>query len=193
MGVLDELYAITETTSPQAVAKVLCAPFYSINRQATSLTDLYSTARRVGAVVKQCHGVPFEGRYRCEGGIDEIVLRPNGNKKRMAFTLAHEIGHLLVARTLARRSNVAYRSGGPASILEEEKVANAVAAELLMPARSFAMVINEYGVSFRGLDHAQRVFQASFSAVLRSDLISAIRCGSNSRCDCGWCKSERRH
>src|SRR5687768_12642303 len=99
-------------------------------------------ARRLGAELRY---EPFEGDasgmlYR-EG--DQIVIGVNAlhPKTRQRFTIAHEIGHLVLHRQnfFMNRNFRANRDGESSTARDPEEIAaNQFAAEILMPARMLA-------------------------------------------------------
>jgi Zn-dependent peptidase ImmA (M78 family) len=86
--------------------------------------------------------VGAEGKivYQPSGGV--LIITPTrGNRSRLRFTLAHEIGHFIVRQLLFpegwSQSEHRYRGAGNHSFGgsdAEERIAHALAAELLMPA-----------------------------------------------------------
>lgn len=77
-----------------------------------------------------------DGRTTWDDGRPRIELRSDRSPQRSRFTLAHEIGHILIARdeTVARRTH--QLEGG-----DVEKLCDWIAASILMPRRWIA----EYG------------------------------------------------
>jgi Zn-dependent peptidase ImmA (M78 family) len=99
--------------------------FVAANRRTDE--SLYELARRLGVsrIIKQT--MPFEGGlFRLPDG--ELVIKLNAQSSfvRQQFTLAHEIGHLLL------RTVPAFRSGQKVDP-DLERTCDLIAAELLMP------------------------------------------------------------
>lgn len=115
--------------------------------------------------------MPFEGRLHREP--DEravITLGRRGSARRKRFTLAHELGHYII-QTMVQRdcSGVVYRwsSNTPQEVREEERLANMLAAELLMPKR---YVSDRCGASTKKLEAVRsisKIFDVSLTAAIR--------------------------
>jgi hypothetical protein len=101
-----------------------------------SLSDL---ARRLGVSRIMEQKLPFEGGlFQLRDG--ELVIRLNcaNSFVRKRFTLAHEIGHLLLNTVPARRSSNRADE-------ELERTCDLIAAELLMPARETTDFVRRLG------------------------------------------------
>lgn len=87
---------------------------------------------------------------RKEGDIYIITLPRNTSPERDVYTIAHEIGHIVLGHTLDA-AGMLFRSR---DLPPEERQANVFAAELLMPKEQFRKVCsdcgnNVYEVAFR--------------------------------------------
>ena len=84
------------------------------------------------------------------GGKRIITLPRNTSPERDVYTIAHEIGHIV----LEHRPNEAGMISRSGELTDEERQANVFAAELLMPKEKFRQVCREcgnnvYEVAFR--------------------------------------------
>lgn len=130
--------------------------------------DLDSLARRLGAVQITRKRLPFEGAISLTAD-HEIVISINSlsHPLRQRFTLAHEIGHLMLWGVLRKKT-------GCGVDRDLERASDAVAAELLLPKQevlSFARTL--VSPSPGNLRLVSRKFEVSLqSAALRlcSDL-----------------------
>jgi Zn-dependent peptidase ImmA (M78 family) len=168
MSLLQEVFQITQTDSLLGASKCLASGFRCVKERATTLEDLVAAAGVAGVSIRWEREAPFEGRYLSSKGREEITLVRSANPERLRFTLAHELGHMLVSRLLGREMAPKYRSATlRMQVAEEERLANAIAAEILMPANRFGRFFVVDGVTFESLEKARRFFQTSFSAALR--------------------------
>lgn len=95
-------------------------------------------AKELGVTEIVQEEMPFEGGLYQEDGRLIIKLNAFSSKERRHFTLAHELGHLLLAPvTKASLDCVADQ--------DLEDACDAVAAELLMPAEEIFRVAREFG------------------------------------------------
>jgi hypothetical protein len=116
------------------VAETLVAAFCRAagvgRRQLEPPVDVYELARRIGAETVEEPSLQEDGRVE-DGHRTTIILLRGGNKEsRSRFTLAHELGHLVLANPdvlqLARDALEVER-------FDVERMCNVFAAELLMP------------------------------------------------------------
>lgn len=77
-------------------------------------------------------------RLRSDGRFD-IEVRAGQSVRRQRFTIAHELGHIL-CRKFAPHSKASEDAAGTKASLEEERLCNIVAEELLIPTESLAPV-----------------------------------------------------
>jgi hypothetical protein len=100
------------------------------------------------------------------------TLRKGQSASRKRFTLAHEIGHAIVFRSVGLR-NAALDSSqlrcksGTADEREEERLCDIIAAELLMPRQQFAQVMDRIGVSASTIPEIAQLFGVSLQATCR--------------------------
>ncbi|MDB5338837.1 MAG: hypothetical protein JWN70_4456 [Planctomycetaceae bacterium] len=126
--------------------------------------DLHSFARCLGVAEIAPRVIDFDGYLaRRPDGRLAIRFRADSTPARARFTIAHEIAHILIAKELGKeiQSPVArsyYRDD------EEERLANRVASELLMPAKSTAHVLQSLDVSWDTIQRIARMFKVSLSA-----------------------------
>jgi Zn-dependent peptidase ImmA (M78 family) len=99
-----------------------------------------------------------------------IVVRSSDSRCRRRFTIAHELGHILVAKAMGQSVEVFYRDGHQST--SEERLVDRVAAELLMPYDLFreAMRLCHKSANNMRWSHVFRLrewFDVSISAVRR--------------------------
>jgi Zn-dependent peptidase ImmA (M78 family) len=99
---------------------------------------LESIAHRLGVSEIVEERLPFEGGIFDDSGCLTIKINSLSPRARQRFTLAHEIGHLILAKVLKGKTQC---SGDK----ELEQACDAIAAELLMPANEAASFVTERG------------------------------------------------
>jgi hypothetical protein len=98
-----------------------------VNRFRTKGEDLESLAKRLGVAEIARKRLPFEGAVSVDSNRRVVItINSLSHPLRQRFTLAHEIGHLMLWDMLHK--NV--RCGGDRDL---ERASDAVAAELLLP------------------------------------------------------------
>ncbi|MFT3683898.1 MAG: ImmA/IrrE family metallo-endopeptidase [Phycisphaerales bacterium] len=98
--------------------------------------NLHAVARSMGIAIVHVDGMAWEGMIEFDAWNETISLRKGGSLRRERFTLAHELGHAIIRRLLRRETDsILFR--GPSvdrkDVAEEERLANLLAAELLLP------------------------------------------------------------
>jgi Zn-dependent peptidase ImmA (M78 family) len=96
-----------------------------------------------------------------------IRVRTDDRHEVKRFTIAHEIGHILLNMYTEKPSKraIKFRSNSKSW---EEKIADRLAAELLMPMQAFQSTLNCYTYpSFQIAAYIARMFDVSFTACVR--------------------------
>lgn len=117
--------------------------------------NLIQIARHVGIQCIRELDIRLDGQlFELDGGRYEVILSSQAPYTRRRFTLAHEIGHLLVAR-----------DGGDIACGDEatEELCNAVAAELLLPMR-FLREVESNKIDVPAIRKVASRFQCSLEA-----------------------------
>lgn len=101
-----------------------------------------------------------------------VTLSRKQSRARKRFTLAHEIGHLVVLNSVGRPegSTAANDLGcraASAEDLEEERLCDLLASELLMPRKAFLQQMQLEGVCARSIPAIARHFDVSLHAASR--------------------------
>lgn len=108
-----------------------------------------------------------------------IHVNETHSLSRRNFSIAHELGHLLLDEIVEQKNQFAFRSLCQAS--EEEKLCDSIASELLMPREIFNRYLDTFGNSICSVDKLANVFQVSIPstairiAELSSEVCVAIR------------------
>ena len=122
-------------------------------------TNLVEVGRRVGVRAISYESFPGSGELHKEKGGYRIVCSLDQPRSRQRFTVAHELGHVILERTGRR----APRAG--ASV---ERICNMLAAECLMPTAAFEAQLPTVP-TLKNVAALARVFDTSIPA-------TAIRC-----------------
>ena len=99
-----------------------------------------------------------------------VVINENAPHSRQRFSLAHELGHILLLETdssaIKLTKATRYRSSNSATQARkaEERLCDAIAAELLMPEKVFTKEVGESGRSLEHLPRLANVFDTSLTA-----------------------------
>lgn len=132
--------------------------------------DVVSLARRAGIAVRIEKEERFDGRFESDSsGSSTITVSSLGSRARMRFTLAHELSHWLLRRGSLRHDAPAFRGvvNSDRSSWEEERLADLLAAELLMPAQFVGAELSVNRLNMATVRKFQRRFEVSFRAALR--------------------------
>jgi hypothetical protein len=101
-----------------------------------------------------------------------VTLRKGQTESRRRFTLAHELGHLIVHHVIGEHRTEGSRGAlhcgdGTIEDREEEELCDILAAEILMPSVQFRRVMEEQGVSAQKIPDIARRFGVSIRAACR--------------------------
>lgn len=98
-----------------------------------------------------------------------IALNELTQRSRQTYSLAHEIGHLVVFQDGKFKSGmecaVRYRNGSRQNgNVDEERLCEAIAAELLMPTELFEKEVRNLGYTLRNIPILSKVFNTSITS-----------------------------
>ena len=122
-------------------------------------TDLERLCPRLNIIDMRVEDIPFSGELRQERDGFVVIYSSTSNGPRRRFTIAHEMGHAIVA---------ASGPGWPRTGRELERLCDMLATEILMP-RELFLAHCERDVSLARVQELARLFQTSLSA-------TSIRC-----------------
>ena len=159
---VEDLEAICEQTIAEAATATRIALKLPTTGPIPQLTD---AAEKAGIVVvrRQLDDAKQDGASVYPRYLNRPVIVLNAHKAsamRSRFDLAHEIGHMVLHRRIDKR--IRRRS---ADYKRMENQAHAFAADLLMPARSFATC--DFRLTPHGLHQHRETWGASVSAMAR--------------------------
>lgn len=152
--------------------------------------DPYSCAARLGIEVRQVT-LP-EGASGCvdfSSNRPIIELAYGESDRRKRFTLSHELAHLAFIGAQPALPEERSRRGAIDGVLRrEERLCNAIAAELLMPRNRFSCEATALSPSFGALSSLADVFVVSVEAALRR--IRELRLWSTGIYNWNWSDEE---
>jgi Zn-dependent peptidase ImmA (M78 family) len=129
--------------------------------------DPWRVARDLGVYVESTPLSGIDGYVERRGESLTIILNALAPRYRARFTLAHEIGHILLARWANNAGRfMRFRANGiPAGTSfrdpEEERLCNKFAAAFLMPSSEIREVIARHGVTIDSVDCVRQRFGVS--------------------------------
>jgi hypothetical protein len=143
---------------------------------ASQAIDVVALARDLGVRVEQGPDFNFEGRFSWEYGDEIISVASGGNPTRARFTLAHELGHWMIRQIVKTERGERFRASATdvSPVSDEERIANIIAAEILLPLRAVRTAIANERITCALVQNLASRFKASRQAVLRriTDLLN---------------------
>ena len=127
---------------PEIVAQI--KDFYKLNK-IVSLDELKGALRDKGVFIFEWSMPDRISGFTVSGDFKVIYLNYNNSEPRRLFTLAHELGHLLLHGDqpgYSFESNLARRT-------KPEKEANAFANELLLSEKKLKKLVKDHSIKFR--------------------------------------------
>ena len=160
------------TRSPLSALRYLLGPLYPEFEAAACHEGVETLAAALNARVVTC-AMNVSGQLLFDQTSSLILLNETDAPRRRRFTLAHEVAHLLLIRTLEQGPNgtlaarLLARGGYPAPV---EQFINRLAAEILFPRKAFITAYEElHCAGRRGFSVAwtlHRTLNASLLATL---------------------------
>ncbi len=132
--------------------------------------DIHTIARKVGVDLIEAQEMTADGYLgKQKDGTLVIRYRIGNSRPRNRFTIAHEVGHILLNQVQKR--NIVGENKRECTVHWEERAANRIAAELLMPEPWFQMefIRREYEgkrPSWAFIKELARQFRVSEDAVI---------------------------
>jgi IrrE N-terminal-like domain len=150
-----------------AVAETLVAAFWEgLGLRADASpppVDVYALADRMGATIALCPELRSDGRLEESAQATRILLHTRGSEERRRFTLAHELGHLvLLEPEVLHRTHTLLNQHR----VNVERLCDAFAAELLMPRRWVTAEFPDRSERFECIDLLATRTRVSISAAL---------------------------
>ena len=151
--------------------------------------DLSTCASSIGAIIQKSDNLPPQEcgqTIPCRGGQSIIVVNASHLESRQRFTIAHEIGHIMIKQALANSERRLFErdlnrfSNKP----REEHLCDLFAAELLLPPELLKVSIRrQRQISMSVIESLAAEFQASLTA-------TGLRYAQMSDYDCAFIISE---
>jgi Zn-dependent peptidase ImmA (M78 family) len=164
LKVFAEQYGVS---SPEQAMRLACAQVRSECGETQAPIALTSILNRFRARVR-FQSMSVAGRLELARDGFDILVNRSGSWRRHRFTIAHELGHIIVLRAVRSERTIvrALRKPTPALWARLERLCNLAAAELLMPATEFLNAYRKYSFCADGLRFLYDEFLTSFSAIL---------------------------
>jgi hypothetical protein len=124
------------TSIQETCQRAVNAHFPEVGRSTVAIEPSWLCEIR-GIVIQHVNHAPFEGRLERNDSDEYAVTLRKTSPIKQRFTIAHELGHWIIQRSLDDRKEQLFR-GAPiasAEAAEEERLADLLAAEILMPYR----------------------------------------------------------
>lgn len=162
----DKLTAATGTSSVNDAVHNLSERLLSGCVGDNSRTCLRSLSNKLGVVSITLEDLPCEallvpldtGRYK-------IMLSMRANRHRRRFSLAHELGHIMLHQVLPETRDFETRDVFmPPGNQTEEDICDRFAAEILMPRLQFEAELSNRELSICTIQHLSQRFDVSLSA-----------------------------
>ena len=131
------------------------------------IVDIFMICEKEGFEVEYFQPEKNSKEYEIEGAFfrkgNKILINSNRPPKRMAFTLAHELGHAVMHTDVDR--DILLRDGKSSSADYLEKEANKFAACLLMPEYMIRQQMEKWGISSAHPDILENLFGVSLQSM----------------------------
>lgn len=133
--------------------------------------DVFGLASELGVISIEKQPIASDAMLIHREGKYKIIVNDNGDPAyatRQRFSIAHELGHLLLQQSgLEKSSSSETKHRDSLNRNYEERLCDQIAAEILMPQDVFTGDGNEYGWSLGALDRLSNMYQTSIPATAR--------------------------
>ncbi|MDB4988348.1 MAG: hypothetical protein JWN04_3526 [Myxococcaceae bacterium] len=128
--------------------------------------DVLGMAQSMGVQILHTTGRNWSGALRAAEDAATIYLADGDSHERQRFTIAHELGHLMLHPLGLEYRDLIDPTAPGSSVRERE--ANAFAAELIMPEWLVRVTVDRLGSNIRALAEAFRVSESAMEYRLRA-------------------------
>jgi Zn-dependent peptidase ImmA (M78 family) len=184
MMVAETLNRVFDTQELAVACRRLVEQSFPQIKVTTRRVDVEQLAKGLSVSITRKDTVGFEGRFTWDlDGNEEIVISRNLSGRRFRFTLAHELGHLLLKR-FSDSEDGGDRFSTPGfprqrDMAGEERVANLIAAEILLPFNAVVDLLRQRRLTLSLIGELSERFDVNQNAAMRrvADLldISLVR------------------
>jgi Zn-dependent peptidase ImmA (M78 family)/transcriptional regulator with XRE-family HTH domain len=132
------------------------------DQRLAALADAIEQRFRVDVLVDHFQGDPLSGAALTDHAFPLLFVNSDFSRPRSLFTLAHELGHLLLGHVdegIALDESLT----GPSDI---ERSANAFAATFLMPEQAVRKTLDQYGRTVSTIVYLAYAFGVSFQTIV---------------------------
>lgn len=131
------------------------------------IIDIFMICEKEGLKVEYFKSERNSKEYEIDGAFfrkeNKILINSTRPPKQMVFTLAHELGHVVMHTDIER--DILLRNGKSSSADYLEKEANKFAACLLMPERMIKQQMEKWGISSTHPDILANLFGVSLQSM----------------------------
>jgi len=160
-------------TTTEAAGKALEAMIPTITKSGIPV-NVELAAKYVGIEqTTEIETSSFDGLLsETKAGMYFVTLRKGQSEVRKRFTLAHEVGHAIVYRSIGRQGTATEKGqlkcrAETADEKDEERLCDLLATQLLMPREQFMRTMDEAGVCAQSVPEIARRFGVSLEAACR--------------------------
>jgi len=161
--------------SPEAAMRVACAALLETCGTEKPPVPLKPLFEKLGVRIKK---VRREAKHANQAGAVLLAAREGltvclyesgakSNWRRQRFTLAHEIGHVILLRALNDSALIESLDSSPAAHRQLESLCDIAASEILLPARAVRNALRKFDLTPSGLAMLYDLFLVSKEALVR--------------------------
>jgi hypothetical protein len=175
---LEAFASTLEASSPEEAMRISCRRLLEEAGQPGGPPPLSRLMARLGAR-RRDQPLPTAGRLRIDEQGYLICVRSGTPWQRGRFTVAHELGHILLCERLSDQPEMLRALRGSANWEAVERLCNQAAAELLMPAEDFRRQVEGVEITGAMVARLRRRYGVSLSALaIRFDELMGLAVSS---------------
>jgi len=161
---LTRFAAVLDASDPGEAMRLSCQRLLDANGQNHGLVPLSRLLTALGARVEE---IPLStaGKLRIDDRGYLVCVRARTSWRRARFTVAHELGHVLLCESLKDRPTTLRALQEPTHWEAVERLCDQAAAELLMPAEDFRRQLDGQEISKHLLMRLRKRYGVSWTAL----------------------------
>jgi hypothetical protein len=165
-GLFDEFCKNYEVTDVKIAMKKACQTL-----RLNSKID--STPVQLQNILSHCNAKLVEKELSTNGRLDigdncyRVLVQNNLPVSIKRFTIAHEIGHIILTDVLANNPSHLRKTMLSSSWESIEKLCDYAAAQILVPDEDFVESIGKFGLTTEGIEKIRNQYQVSYEVIFR--------------------------
>lgn len=164
---LDAFARAWNADSPSTAMRIACRRLANDAHETTPPVRLNKLLASCGARFETSGNIATHGRLELRDGQYTVIARRGVAWRRQRFTIAHEVGHIIILNSLARWPSALSALHSPTIWEPLERLCDLAAAELLVPEADLSQAAELHELTANGLQRLYDRYLVSYATLLR--------------------------